>query len=284
MGKVLKPSDGENPKSVAFIQCVGSRDEQINKPYCSRVCCMYAMKNAQLIKDKMPDTDVAIYYMDIRAFGKGFEEFYRRSQEKYGIKFIRGRPANVLVNPDETLSIRSEDSLLGKITEYNYDMVVLSVGLEPPEGSEELRQTMGLSKSADGFLMEAHPKLRPVDTLTDGIYLAGVSQGPKDIPDAVAQASGAAARAAIPMVKGEVEIEPIIACVDSDVCGGCEVCLELCPFGAVERKDEKAFIDVALCKGCGTCVAACPSGAMDQQHFRTGQIFAQIEAALNPGK
>lgn len=284
MGKVLKPSDGEKPKSVAFIQCVGSRDEQINKPYCSRVCCMYAMKNAQLIKDKMPDTDVAIYYMDIRAFGKGFEEFYRRSQEKYGIKFIRGRPANVLVNPDETLSIRSEDSLLGKLTEYDYDMVVLSVGLEPPEGSEELRQTIGLSKSADGFLMEAHPKLRPVDTLTDGIYLAGVSQGPKDIPDAVAQASGAAARAAIPMVKGEVEIEPIIAAVDTDVCGGCEVCLELCPFGAVERKDEKAFINVALCKGCGTCVAACPSGALDQQHFRTGQIFAQIEAALDSGK
>lgn len=284
MGKVLKPSDGEKPKSVAFIQCVGSRDEQINKPYCSRVCCMYAMKNAQLIKDKMPDTDVAIYYMDIRAFGKGFEEFYRRSQEKYGIKFIRGRPANVLVNPDETLSIRSEDSLLGKVTEYDYDMVVLSVGLEPPEGSEELRQTIGLSRSADGFLMEAHPKLRPVDTLTDGVYLAGVSQGPKDIPDSVAQASGAAARAAIPMVKGEVEIEPIIAVVDSDVCGGCEVCLELCPFGAVERKDEQATINIALCKGCGTCVAACPSGAMDQQHFRTGQIFAQIEAALNSGK
>ncbi|AUB60808.1 disulfide reductase [Methanobacterium subterraneum] len=284
MGKVLKPSDGEKPKSVAFIQCVGSRDAQIDKPYCSRVCCMYAMKNAQLIKDKMPDTDVAIYYMDIRAFGKGFEEFYQRSQEKYGIKFIRGRPANVLVNPDDTLSIRAEDSLLGKVTEYDYDMVVLSVGLQPPEGAEELRQTIGLSKSADGFLMEAHPKLRPVDTLTDGVYLAGVSQGPKDIPDAVAQASGAAARAAIPMVKGEVEIEPIVAVVNSDVCGGCEVCLELCPFGAIERKDEKATINVALCKGCGTCVGACPSGAMDQQHFRTGQIFAQIEAALDSGK
>jgi len=281
MGKVLKPSDGEKPKSVAFIQCVGSRDAQIDKPYCSRVCCMYAMKNAQLIKDKMPDTDVAIYYMDIRAFGKGFEEFYQRSQEKYGIKFIRGRPATVLVNPDDTLTIRSEDSMLGKITEYNYDMVVLSVGLQPPEGSEELRQTIGLSKSADGFLMEAHPKLRPVDTLTDGVYLAGVSQGPKDIPDAVAQASGAAARAAIPMVKGEVEIEPIIAAVDSEVCGGCEICLELCPFGAIDRVDDQAQVNVALCKGCGTCVAACPSGAMDQQHFRTSQIMAQIEAALN---
>jgi heterodisulfide reductase subunit A2 len=284
MGKVLKPSDGEKPKSVAFIQCVGSRDEQIDKPYCSRVCCMYAMKNAQLIKDKNPDTDVTIYYMDIRAFGKGFEEFYKRSQEKYGIKFIRGRPATVLENPDQTLTVRSEDSLLGKVTEYDYDMVVLSVGLQPPEGIEELRQTIGLSASADGFLMEAHPKLRPIDTLTDGVYLAGVSQGPKDIPDSVAMASGAAARAAIPMVKGEVEIEPIIADVDLDVCGGCEVCIELCPFSAIERKDDQAYINVALCKGCGTCVAACPSGALDQYGFRTAQIMAQIDAALNAGK
>ncbi len=279
-GHVKKPSDGETPKSVAFIQCVGSRDEQIDKPYCSRVCCMYAMKNAQLIKDHEPDTDITIYYMDIRAFGKGFEEFYKRSQEKYGIKFVRGRPATVLENPDDTLTIRAEDTMLGKVTEYNYDMVVLSVGLEPPAGIEELRQTIGLSKSADGFLMEAHPKLRPVDTLTDGVYLAGVSQGPKDIPDSVAQASGAAARAAIPMVKGEVEIEPIVAGVDTDVCGGCEVCLELCPFGAIEREDEQAKVNIALCKGCGTCVAACPSGAMDQQHFRTRQIMAQIEAAM----
>lgn len=283
-GHVVRPSDGETPKSVAFIQCVGSRDEQIDKPYCSRVCCMYAMKNAQLILDHEPDTEVTIYYMDIRAFGKGFEEFYKRSQEKYGIKFIRGRPATVLENPDQSLTVRSEDTLLGKVTEYDYDMVVLSVGLQPPEGAEELRQTLALSRSADGFLMEAHPKLRPVDTLTDGIYLAGVSQGPKDIPDAVAQASGAAARAAIPMIKGEVEIEPIIAAVDEDVCGGCEVCIELCPYGAVERIDEKAHINVALCKGCGTCVAACPSGALDQHHFKTSQIFAQIEAAMNGGK
>jgi heterodisulfide reductase subunit A len=280
-GKVIKPSDGEKPKRVAFIHCVGSRDEQIGKPYCSRVCCMYAMKNAQLIKDKMPDTEVVLYYMDIRAFGKGFEEFYKRSQEKYGIKFVRGRPAEVIENSDLTLTVRGEDTLLGKVTEYDYDMVVLGVGLAPPEGSEDLRQTIGLSKSADGFLMEAHPKLRPVDTLTDGVYLAGVSQGPKDIPDAVAQASGAAARAAIPMVKGKVAIEPIIATTDLDVCGGCEVCLELCPYGAVERADEQVNVNVALCKGCGTCVAACPSGAMDQQHFKTEQIMAQIEAAMN---
>jgi len=280
-GKVLKPSDGQKPKSVAFILCVGSRDEKVGNEYCSRVCCMHAMKNAQLIKDKKPDTEVAIYYMDIRAFGKGFEEFYKRSQEKYGIKFIRGRPGMVLENPDETLTVRSEDSLLGKVTEYNYDMVVLAAGLVPPAGAEELRQTIGLSKSGDGFLMEAHPKLRPVDTLTEGVFIAGVAQGPKDIPDSVAQASAAAARAAIPMVKGEVEIEPIVAVIDEDICNGCTLCIELCPYGALSIEEEHAVANIALCHGCGTCVGACPSGAMDQSHFKTGQIMAQIEAALN---
>ncbi|MDR1819262.1 MAG: CoB--CoM heterodisulfide reductase iron-sulfur subunit A family protein [Methanobrevibacter sp.] len=279
-GHVVKPSDHKTPKRVAFIHCVGSRDEQIGKPYCSRVCCMYSMKNAQLIIDHEADSDVTLYYMDIRAFGKGFEEFYKNSQEKYGIKFLRGRPAEIIENPDLTLTVRSEDTLLGKVTEYEYDLVVLSVGLVPPEGSETLRQTIGLSKSADGFLMEAHPKLRPVDTLTDGVYLAGVSQGPKDIPDAVAQGSGAASRAAIPMVKGEVEIEPIIATTDENICGACEVCVDLCPYTAITIENDQAKVNVALCKGCGTCVGACPSGAMDQNHFKTSQIMAQIEAAL----
>ncbi|MEN4005775.1 MAG: CoB--CoM heterodisulfide reductase iron-sulfur subunit A family protein [Methanobacteriaceae archaeon] len=280
-GKVLKPSDGQKPESVAFILCVGSRDEKVGNEYCSRVCCMHAMKNAQLIKDKKPDTEVAIYYMDIRAFGKGFEEFYKRSQEKYGIKFIRGRPGMVLENPDQTLTVRSEDSLLGKVTEYKYDMVVLAAGLVPPAGIEELRQTIGLSKSADGFLLEAHPKLRPVDTLTEGVFIAGVAQGPKDIPDSVAQASAAAARAAIPMVKGEVEIEPIVVAVNEDVCNGCGICIELCPYGALSIEDGHSAVNIALCHGCGTCAGACPSGAMDQSHFKAGQIIAQIEAALN---
>jgi heterodisulfide reductase subunit A len=283
-GHVLKPSDGETPKRVAFIHCVGSRDEQIGKPYCSRVCCMYSMKNAQLLIDHEADTDVTCYYMDIRAFGKGFEEFYKNSQEKYGIEFLRGRPAQIFENDDKTLTIRAEDTLLGKITEYTYDLVVLSVGLEAPEGSTELRQTLGISRSSDGFYMEAHPKLRPVDTLTDGVYIAGVAQGPKDIPDSVAQGSAAASRAAIPMAKGEVEIEPIIASSDNAICGACEVCVELCPFSAIsiegEEGDAHAVINVALCKGCGTCVGACPSGAMDQNHFKTSQIMAQIDAAL----
>ena len=283
-GHVQKPSDGKEPKRVAFIHCVGSRDEQIGKSYCSRVCCMYSMKNAQLCIDHEPDTEVTCYYMDIRSFGKGYEEFYKTSQEKYGIEFIRGKPAQIFENDDLTLTIRAEDTLLGKVTEYTYDLVVLSVGLEHSAGSDELRQTLGLSRSADGFYMEAHPKLRPVDTLTDGVYIAGVAQGPKDIPDSVAQGSAAASRAAIPMAKGEVEIEPITASTDETVCGACEVCVELCPFGAVsiegEGDEKHAAINVALCKGCGTCVGACPSGAMNQNHFKTEQIMAQISAAL----
>ena len=237
-GHVVRPSDGATPKRVAFIHCVGSRDEQIGKAYCSRVCCMYSMKNAQLCIDHEPDTEVTCYYMDIRSFGKGYEEFYKNSQEKYGIEFLRGRPAEIIENEDLSLTIRAEDTLLGKITEYTYDMVVLSVGLEPPAGSNELRQTLGLSRTSDGFYMEAHPKLRPVDTLTDGVYIAGVAQGPKDIPDSVAQGSAAASRAAIPMAKGEVEIEPITASTDETVCGACEVCVELCPFGAVSIEGE----------------------------------------------
>ncbi|WP_405273972.1 4Fe-4S binding protein [Methanobrevibacter sp.] len=284
-GHVIKPSDGIEPKRVAFIHCVGSRDEQIGKPYCSRVCCMYSMKNAQLCIDHEPDTEVTCYYMDIRSFGKGYEEFYKTSQEKYGIEFIRGKPAQIFENDDLTLTIRAEDTLLGKVTEYTYDLVVLSVGLEHSAGSDELRQTLGLSRSADGFYMEAHPKLRPVDTLTDGVYIAGVAQGPKDIPDSVAQGSAAASRAAIPMAKGEVEIEPIIASNDETVCGACQVCVELCPFDAISIATgvggkEFAQINSALCKGCGTCVGACPSGAMNQQHFKTEQIMAQISAAL----
>jgi heterodisulfide reductase subunit A len=284
-GHVIKPSDGIEPKRVAFIHCVGSRDEQIGKPYCSRVCCMYSMKNAQLCIDHEPDTEVTCYYMDIRSFGKGYEEFYKTSQEKYGIEFIRGKPAQIFENDDLTLTIRAEDTLLGKVTEYTYDLVVLSVGLEHSAGSDELRQTLGLSRSADGFYMEAHPKLRPVDTLTDGVYIAGVAQGPKDIPDSVAQGSAAASRAAIPMNRGEVEIEPIIASNDETVCGACQVCVELCPFDAISIATgvggkEFAQINSALCKGCGTCVGACPSGAMNQQHFKTEQIMAQISAAL----
>jgi heterodisulfide reductase subunit A len=282
-GKLLRPSDGKEPHSIGFIQCVGSRDEKTNQ-YCSRVCCMYAIKNARLYKEKHPEAEVFIFYMDIRAFGKGYEEFYKISQDEYGIRFIRGRPSEVVQDPDtKNLVVRVEDTLLGEPLEVDLDLVVLSVGLEPPRDIEDISQLFRISRGADGFFLEAHPKLRPVDTLTDGVYLAGTCQGPKDIPDTVAQASAAAARAAIPMAKGEVEVEAIVAEVEPDKCIGCRICEKVCDFGVIEIKERKATINEALCKGCGACAGACPTGAMQIRHFRDEQIYAQIDAAFEEG-
>lgn len=285
MGQVIRLSDGKHPKRIAFIQCVGSRDAKAGNKYCSNVCCMYAMKNSQLIIEHEPDTKIDIYYMDIRAFSKGYEEFYERSAWQYGINFIRGRPSEIIEIPEtKNLIIKAEDTLLGESIEKEYDMVVLSVGMVPPSSMDEVQKVLSISKSADGFFMEAHPKLKPVDTATDGIYLAGACQGPKDIPSSVAQGSAAASRAAIPMAKGEVNVEPIVAEVNGNVCGGCGICVKQCPYGAPKLvdKDGKLVAEVisALCKGCGTCVAGCPSGAMEQNHFKTLQLFKQIEGAF----
>lgn len=279
-GKLLRPSDGKEPKSMGFIQCVGSRDEKTNR-YCSRVCCMYAIKNARLYKEKHPDAEIYIFYMDIRTFGKGYEEFYKAAQEEYGIKFVRGRPAEILED-QETKNLRMvvEDSLLGKVIEVNLDLVVLSVGMEPPRDVDVTQKLLGLSRSADGFFLEAHPKLRPVDTLIDGVYLAGTAQGPKDIPDVVAQGSAAASRASIPLSRREIEIEPIVATVDEDICIGCRICERVCDFGAIEIKDRVARVNEALCKGCGSCAGGCPTGAIQIRHFKDDQIYPQIRAAF----
>lgn len=279
-GKVLRPSDGVKPKRIGFIQCVGSRDETVGNKYCSRVCCMYAIKNARIYKEKHPDAELYIFYMDIRAFGKGYEEFYKMAKQGYGIKFIRGRPSEVMESEDNNILVRVEDTLLGKLLEVELDMLVLSVGMEPPKTASQLQRILKISRSADGFFLEAHPKLRPVDTLKDGVYLAGTIQGPKDIPDSVAQASAAAARAAIPMAKGEVEIEPILAIVDREACIGCRICEKVCDFGAISIVDKRAQVNEAICKGCGSCTAACPTGAVQLRHFKDVQIFAMIEAAF----
>ncbi len=279
-GKVLRPSDGREPKKIGFIQCVGSRDEKTNK-YCSRVCCMYAIKNARLYKEKHPEAEIYIFYIDIRAFGKGYEEFYKTAQEEYDIKFVRGRPAEVIEDPKtKNLKLVVEDSLLGKVVEVNLDLVVLSVGMEPPHDIEATQKVLGISRSADGFYLEAHPKLRPVDTLTAGIYLAGAAQGPKDIPDAVAQGSAAASRASIPLSQGEIEIEPIVAFVDEDLCIGCRVCERVCDFGAVKIVDKKAKVNEAICTGCGACAGGCPTSAIQIRHFLDSQIYPQIHAAF----
>lgn len=280
-GKLLRPSDGKEPKSIGFIQCVGSRDETVGNNYCSRVCCMYAIKNARLYKEKHPEAEIYIFYMDIRAFGKGYEEFYKAAQEEYGIKFIRGRPGEVIEDPEtKNLIVRVEDTLLGEPLEVDLELVVLSVGMEPPKDAEKIQRLLRISRGTDGFFLEAHPKLRPIDTLTDGVYLAGAVQGPKDIPDSVAQGSAAAARAAIPMAKGEVEVEPIVARVDTEKCIGCRICERVCDFGAIEVAERKAHVNEALCKGCGACAGACPTGAMQIKHFKDEQILAMIQAAF----
>lgn len=281
-GKMVRPSDGKEPHRIGFVQCVGSRDEKVGNKYCSRVCCMYAIKNARLYKEKHPEAELYIFYMDIRAFGKGYEEFYKTSQDEYGIKFIRGRPSEIVEDPiTNNLLLRVEDTLLGETLEIELDLVTLAVGMEPARDSEDVQKLFRISKSSDGFFSEAHPKLRPVDTLTDGVYLAGACQGPKDIPDTVAQGSAAAARASIPMAKGEVEIEPVIAEVDIEKCIGCRICERACDFGVISMVDRKATVNEAICKGCGSCAGACPTGAMQIKHFRDEQIIAMIEAAFH---
>ncbi len=269
---------GKEPKKVVFIQCVGSRDKKLGNEWCSRVCCMYAIKQAHLIKENIPDAKITILYMDIRAFGKGYEEFYDRVRSE-GVIFRRANGSEVY-RKGNGLVVRAEDTLLGKTVEVEADLVVLSIGLEPGRGSKDISKILKLSHSPDGFLLEAHPKLRPVDTAIGGVYLAGCCQGPKDIPDTVAQAKAAAASALIPMVRGKVFIEPISATVDEDICSGCRICESVCEYKATVFDEEKGVMTVnaALCKGCGSCSGACPTGAITIKHYTDEQILAQVHS------
>jgi heterodisulfide reductase subunit A len=281
----LLMEDGSKPKSVALLHCVGSRDKNYNR-YCSRVCCMYSLKFAHLLKEKT-DAEVYEFYIDMRSFGKGYEEFYDRLLEE-GVFFVRGRGAevtDVAERPEEEgkLVVCCEDTLIGAYRRVPVDMVVLATGLEPREDAEEVRRTFGIGCGAEGFFTEKHAKLAPVSTTTDGVFLAGACQGPKDIPDAVAQGSAAAAQALVLMDKGLVEIEPITSVIDENVCCGCKICISLCPYTAISFDEEKkvSVVNEALCKGCGTCVAACTTGAANQRHFKNEQILAEIEGVLS---
>ena len=284
LGRDKKGEGGYEPAKVAFIHCVGSRDESVGNEYCSRVCCMYLAKQAHLIKDKLPDADITVFYMDVRAFGKGFEEFYDRVRRE-GVRYIRGNPSEIYKKgEDHTLIVKVEDTLTGTPLEHEADLVVLGVGLEPRQDIREIIDLFKLSQSTDVFFLEAHPKLRPVDTASDGIYLAGCCQGPKDIPDTVAQAKGAASSALILIASGKVKVEAQISVVSTDECRGCGFCVEVCPFGAIELVDENrmgnivkvAEVNEALCKGCGSCAAACLSGAIQPKSFKDEQILPQI--------
>ena len=281
-GQILL-ADGRKPEKVAIIHCIGSRDHNAHE-YCSRICCMYALKHAHLVRDKT-GAEVFEFYMDMRTFGKGYEEFYERVQEE-GVNMIRGRGAEVEVlpaadgSPDGKLRVKGEDANLGRIVSANVDMVVLCTAIEAQPDADKIGALFGLSRSQDGFFAEAHPKLRPVETNTDGVFLAGCAQGPRDVPDTVAHAGAAASMALALMDKGEVVISPTTAIVTRERCVGCGDCIPVCPYTAIARVDGKAEINAALCKGCGTCVATCPSGAIEALHFTDEQLVAQIEGVL----
>lgn len=273
--------DGRKPKSVGIIHCVGSRDEHTNR-YCSRVCCMYSLKLAHLIKEK---TDAEVYnlYIDMRTAGKAFEEFYNRVAGE-GTHLIRGKVADVYPAPngDGRLILQVEDTLLSMVRKISVDMVVLATGLEPQRNAQEVRRLFNIGCSTEGYFLERHPKLAPVNTFTDGIFLAGCCQGPKDIPDTVAQAGAAAAESLALVDAGFVELEPNTAYVLEEVCSGCRTCISVCPYQAISflQDKKKAEVNEVLCKGCGTCVAACPSGSMQQNLFEDQQIFEEIGGVL----
>jgi len=279
---VLK--DGSTPRSIAILHCVGSRDDNYHR-YCSRVCCMYALKYSHLIKEKI-GAEVYQMYIDMRCFGKGYEEFYKRLAEEE-VHFIRGKVAEITdraVTEEEKgkLVVVAENTLMVNIVRLPVDMVILCVALEPQPDAEAVARLFNISRSADGFFLERHPKLDPIATMTDGIFVAGCCQGPKDIPDTVAQASAAAARALAMISRGKVEIEAATAEINEELCSGCRVCNILCPFSAITFDEDKKVsrINEVLCKGCGVCVAACASGAITGKHFTTDQIVAEIEGVL----
>ena len=283
-GHLGRPGDLTQPKRIGFVQCVGSRtqDPARGNPYCSNFCCMNTIKDSQYLKDNYPDTDITVFYMDLRAFGKGFEELLMRTKRN-GVRYVRGLPGEVREDPATgNLWVTVENTTANRLETHEFDMLVLSVGAMPATHTETIRQMVSLSKSPSGFLKEAHPKLRPVDTPTKGVYIAGAVESPKDVRESVTQASAAASHAAILLNKNKFAVEAITAVVDEELCKMCGQCADVCPFGAIRwQKKQVAHVTSAACAGCGTCAAECKFGAIQMRHFSDQAIYAQIDAILD---
>jgi heterodisulfide reductase subunit A len=279
-GHLLRPSDKQIPRRVAFVQCVGSRSDKSGRLYCSNVCCMNTIKDSLLIKEHWPNTEIYVFYVDIRAYGKGFEDLYQRAK-KAGVVFIRGLPAEIVEDRrTHNLWLIGENTLQKEVYRISADMAILSIGLEARKDSEMIQRLLTLSRNQDGFFLEAHPKLRPVDAATGGVFFAGCAESPKDIKDSVTQASASAARAGILMAQGKVTVEAITPIVFAEKCKACGLCVKVCPYNAITLNKDLKRVEIieAACGGCGTCAAECNTGALTQKHFTDEQITAQIDA------
>ena len=290
-GTLLRPSDGKHPHTIVFVQCVGSRDTSgCGKPYCSKICCMYTAKHAMLTREKYPDTEVYVFYIDVRTPGKNFDEFYRRAVEEYGVHYIKGMVGKVAPEGDK-LMVQASDLIANEQLHIAADLVVLAAAIEPDKSARSLATMLTASMDTNDFFTEAHPKLRPVESPTAGVFLSGTCQGPKDIPETVSQAGAAAAKVIGLLAKDKLTCNPCVAHSDEMMCNGCSSCEKVCPYGAITYVDKEfrmpdrtvairrvASVNEAVCQGCGACTVACPSGAMDLKGFSNSQIMAEVDA------
>ncbi len=292
-GKLLRPSDGKHPEKIVFVQCVGSRCDACNekgKEYCSKICCMYTAKHAMLTRDKYPDTDVTVFYIDVRTPGKNFDEFYRRAVEEFGVHYIKGMVGKVSPEGDK-LMVQASDLIANKQIKIDADLVVLAAAIEPDKSARPLATMLTASMDTNDFFTEAHPKLRPVESPTAGVFLSGACQGPKDIPETVSQAGAAASKVIGLLAKDKLTGNPCVAQSNEMMCNGCSSCERVCPYGAITYEDKEfrmpdrttqirriAMVNPAVCQGCGCCTVACPSGAMDLKGFANNQIMAEVDA------
>lgn len=291
-GTLLRPSDGKHPHTIVFVQCVGSRcTPEKGKTYCSKICCMYTAKHAMLTREKYPDTDVYVFYIDVRTPGKNFDEFYRRAVEDYGVHYIKGAVGKVSPRADGTLDVQASDLIMNEQLHIKADLVVLAAAIEPDESARPLATTLTASMDTNDFFTEAHAKLRPVESPTAGIFLSGACQGPKDIPETVSQASACAVKVVGLLAKDKLTCNPCVAHSDEAMCNGCSQCADVCPYGAISYSEKEfrmpdrttrmrrvAYVNPAVCQGCGACTVTCPSGAMDLHGFSNEQIMAEVDA------